>query len=258
MASEVISGATTASRKTPQGSERDAVPGGDRPIAVWVVQPGAAAVPGGFALHLHWLQEAQHRVGVWCLTNAPGWWAAGKDWFGPAHHYLGPLQGLLGGGGIKSTLHCIPDTCRPFPVHGDALRPTWSPHHLSEPDGPSSRGEWGPRVAYLDDVVLFRDTWGSRICIIWNRVLDQIQQAGLTLNPGKCQWAKEEAKKSGIPARTRQRSDHRRTRSRASVRYNYSWTRSRPSAAGQPPMHKEENNVHGILDPQGPLLFFFQ
>lgn len=47
-------------------------------------------------------------------------------------------------------------------------------------------------AAYLDDVVIFSDTWEQHLQHL-SRVLGQIQQAGLTLNPAKCQWAKEEA-----------------------------------------------------------------
>ncbi|XP_054875465.1 uncharacterized protein LOC129351003 [Amphiprion ocellaris] len=47
-------------------------------------------------------------------------------------------------------------------------------------------------AAYLDDVVIFSNTWEEHLQHL-ERVLSQIQQAGLTLNPAKCQWAKEEA-----------------------------------------------------------------
>ena len=51
-------------------------------------------------------------------------------------------------------------------------------------------------AAYLDDVVIFSATWEQHLCHL-ERVLGQIQQAGLTLNPAKCQWAREEAKYLG-------------------------------------------------------------
>lgn len=47
-------------------------------------------------------------------------------------------------------------------------------------------------AAYLDDVVIFSDTWEEHLQHL-ERVLSQIQQAGLTLNPAKCQWAQAEA-----------------------------------------------------------------
>ncbi|KAK7893383.1 hypothetical protein WMY93_022535 [Mugilogobius chulae] len=51
-------------------------------------------------------------------------------------------------------------------------------------------------AAYLDDVVIFSDSWEQHLHHL-ERVLGQIQEAGLTLNPAKCQWAKEEAKYLG-------------------------------------------------------------
>ncbi|CAL9692012.1 unnamed protein product [Knipowitschia caucasica] len=51
-------------------------------------------------------------------------------------------------------------------------------------------------AAYLDDVVIFSDTWEQHLRHL-ERVLGQIERAGLTLNPSKCQWAKEEAKYLG-------------------------------------------------------------
>lgn len=51
-------------------------------------------------------------------------------------------------------------------------------------------------AAYLDDVVIFSDTWEQHLRHL-ERVLVQIQRAGLTLNPAKCQWAREEAKYLG-------------------------------------------------------------
>ncbi|KAM4549940.1 uncharacterized protein V3H82_019144 [Fundulus diaphanus] len=51
-------------------------------------------------------------------------------------------------------------------------------------------------AAYLDDVVIFSDTWEQHLQHL-ERVLGKIEQAGLTLNPAKCQWAKEEAQYLG-------------------------------------------------------------
>lgn len=51
-------------------------------------------------------------------------------------------------------------------------------------------------MAYLDNVTIFSDTWEQQRCHL-KLVLGQIQQVGLTLNPAKCQWAKEDAKYLG-------------------------------------------------------------
>ena len=51
-------------------------------------------------------------------------------------------------------------------------------------------------AAYLDDVVIFSTTWEQHLHHL-ERVLGQNQQAGMTLNPAKCQWAREEAKYQG-------------------------------------------------------------
>ncbi|XP_078797929.1 uncharacterized protein LOC144989406 [Oryzias latipes] len=51
-------------------------------------------------------------------------------------------------------------------------------------------------AAYLDDVVIFSNTWENHLQHL-RRVLDAIQQAGLTLNSEKCEWARKEAKYLG-------------------------------------------------------------
>lgn len=51
-------------------------------------------------------------------------------------------------------------------------------------------------AAYLDDVVIYSNSWEEHLHHL-ERVLGRIQEAGLTLNPAKCQWAKEEARNLG-------------------------------------------------------------
>lgn len=52
------------------------------------------------------------------------------------------------------------------------------------------------RAAYLDDVVIFSNTWKEHVQHL-SLVLGKIQQAGLTLNPGKCEWARQVTKYLG-------------------------------------------------------------
>ena len=51
-------------------------------------------------------------------------------------------------------------------------------------------------AAYLDDVVVYSNTWEDHIQHL-TLVLGKIQKAGLTLNPSKCEWAKEETRYLG-------------------------------------------------------------
>ncbi|XP_048126327.1 uncharacterized protein LOC125311958 [Alosa alosa] len=48
-------------------------------------------------------------------------------------------------------------------------------------------------AAYLDDVVIFSNTWQQHLEHL-HRVLETIQQAGLTLNVQKCEWARAETR----------------------------------------------------------------
>ncbi|KAK7882011.1 hypothetical protein WMY93_028185 [Mugilogobius chulae] len=45
-------------------------------------------------------------------------------------------------------------------------------------------------AAYLDDVVIYSNTWEDHLQHL-TLVLEKIQQAGLTLNPSKCEWRRE-------------------------------------------------------------------
>ncbi|KAK7938780.1 hypothetical protein WMY93_002106 [Mugilogobius chulae] len=51
-------------------------------------------------------------------------------------------------------------------------------------------------AAYLDDVVIFSETWEDHIQHL-SLVLKKIEQAGLTLNPAKCEWARQETRYLG-------------------------------------------------------------
>lgn len=51
-------------------------------------------------------------------------------------------------------------------------------------------------AAYLDDVVIFSETWEDHVQHL-SLVLKKIQQAGLTLNPAKCEWARQETRYLG-------------------------------------------------------------
>ncbi|KAK7912922.1 hypothetical protein WMY93_013133 [Mugilogobius chulae] len=51
-------------------------------------------------------------------------------------------------------------------------------------------------AAYLDDVVVFSPTWEEHLKHL-SLVLKKIAQAGLTLNPSKCEWAREETRYLG-------------------------------------------------------------
>lgn len=51
-------------------------------------------------------------------------------------------------------------------------------------------------AAYLDDVVIVSNTWEEHVQHL-SLVLEKIQQAGLALNPGKCEWARQETKYLG-------------------------------------------------------------
>lgn len=51
-------------------------------------------------------------------------------------------------------------------------------------------------AAYLDDVVIFSSSWSEHLQHV-SLVLRKIQQAGLTLNPAKCEWAKRETRYLG-------------------------------------------------------------
>ncbi len=49
--------------------------------------------------------------------------------------------------------------------------------------------EWS--AAYLDDVVIYSTTWEDRLLHL-EKTLSKIQEAGLTVNVAKCEWAKSE------------------------------------------------------------------
>ena len=51
-------------------------------------------------------------------------------------------------------------------------------------------------AAYLDDVVIFSETWEEHVQHL-SLVLKKIQEAGLTLNPAKCEWARQETRYLG-------------------------------------------------------------
>ncbi|KAM7394882.1 hypothetical protein PAMA_006561 [Pampus argenteus] len=51
-------------------------------------------------------------------------------------------------------------------------------------------------AAYLDDVVIFSNTWKEHLEHV-SLVLGKIQEAGLTLNPSKCEWARQETQYLG-------------------------------------------------------------
>lgn len=54
----------------------------------------------------------------------------------------------------------------------------------------------GYSAAYLDDVVLFSHTWEEHMQHL-SEVLGRIHKAGLTLNPSKCEWARQETRYLG-------------------------------------------------------------
>lgn len=51
-------------------------------------------------------------------------------------------------------------------------------------------------AAYLDDVVIFSHTWEEHVQHL-SLVLERIKKAGLTLNPSKCEWARQETRYLG-------------------------------------------------------------
>lgn len=51
-------------------------------------------------------------------------------------------------------------------------------------------------AAYLDEEVIFSNTWEEHVQHL-SLVLEKIQQARLTLNPGKREWARQETKYLG-------------------------------------------------------------
>ncbi|XP_042247194.1 uncharacterized protein LOC121882816 [Thunnus maccoyii] len=172
---EVLSSAPTPGGKAPEGGGGDAASGGNRAIdgslRICIDFRKLNAMSEFDAYPMPRIDDLLEKIGqarfITTLDLCKGYWQV------PLEASNRPYTAFQTPAGLFQF------TVMPFGLHG-------APATFQRLMDCVLQGCEDCSAAYLDDVVIFSDTWEQHLCHL-ERVLGQIQQAGLTLNPAKCE-----------------------------------------------------------------------